>query len=120
MVCPMAKVRDPLALRVGAAVRVRRKSTSKSQEALAAEIGISEVTLSNIERGQNVPTLAVFLKLHAALGLDATELAEAQAAVGTVDADRIRLEAEARELVRAIDLRDLKLLVDLARGMRGK
>jgi Helix-turn-helix len=45
-----------------AAVRVQQKAKGQSQKVLAAEIGISVVTLSNIERGENVHTLGVFLR----------------------------------------------------------
>ena len=115
----MSNDRDPLAERVGAAVRARRKGKRLSQEALANDVGISPVTLSNIERGENVPTLAVFLRLHRSLTLDPTDLAEAQAAE-RVDKDRLQLESEAIELIRNADIRDLKLIVGLAKAMLGK
>jgi transcriptional regulator with XRE-family HTH domain len=110
---------DQLAERVGAAVRARRKSKGYSQEALAAEIGISVITLSNIERGENVPSLGVFLRLVRAVGVDTAELVDARAAARRVNRERLQLEEEARELLRSIELRDLKLLVGMAKAMKG-
>ena len=114
------KARDPLAEQVGSAVRARRKAREQSQEELAGQIGISVVTLSNIERGENAPTLAVFFKLHRALGLDVSELAETQTTMRRVSRDRLQLEGEAVELIRNADLRDLRLLITLAKAMQGK
>ena len=116
----MSNDRDQLPERVGAAVRARRKTRELSQEDLAGEIGISVVTLSNIERGENAPTLGVFLRLHRALGLDISDLAEAQAAPRRVNRERLQLEGEAQELLRNAELRDLKLLVGLAKAMQGR
>lgn len=115
-----AKDKDPLADFVGAAVRARRHAKHLTQDQLADMIEVSVVTLSNIERGENVPTLSVFLRLHSALGLDATELAGAQTAVRRVSRDRLQLEAEVLELARAAEMRDLRLLISLAKAMQGK
>lgn len=114
------KERDSLADLVGAVVRARRRAQSLTQEELADRIGISVVTLSNIERGENVPTLSVFFRLHRELGLDASELAGAQAAARRVSRDRLQLEAEALELLRGADMRDLRLLISLAKAMQGR
>jgi hypothetical protein len=78
------------------------------------------VTLSNIYRGENAPTLSVFLRLVAALGLDATELVDAQATMRRVTCHRNQLEGEAVELIQNAEARDLKLLVGLARAMQGR
>jgi len=120
MALTMTKDRDQLAERVGATVRARRKTKGQSQEALAADIGISLVTLSNIERGENVPTLGVFLRLVHLLGIDTAELADAHLTMRRVNRERHQLEGEALELLRNADLRDLKLLVGLAKSMQEK
>ena len=120
MASRMTTERDQLAERVGSAVRAKRKVRGLSQEALAAEIGISVVTLSNIERGENVPTLSVFFRLHRALRLDADELAEAPVETLDLSGDRQQLESKALALIHAIDLRDLKLLLTLAAAMRAQ
>ncbi len=114
------KDKDPLADLVGAAVRARRHAKGQTQEELAENIDVSVVTLSNIERGENVPTLSVFFRLHRELGLDASELAGAQTAVRRVSRDRLQLEAEVLELARTSDMRDLRLLISLAKAMQGK
>ena len=114
----MTKVRDPLAEQVGAAVRARRKARGLKQEKLAEIVGISAVTLSNIERGENAPTLGVFFGLVRELGIDAAELAGVQSLDRRVTRDRLQLEGEAVELIRSAELRDLQLLVGLARAMQ--
>jgi transcriptional regulator with XRE-family HTH domain len=45
-----------------------------SQEALAERAGLAADYLGFIERGENVPTLVVLLKLARALEVDASEL----------------------------------------------
>ena len=116
----MTKERNKLAERVGAVVGSKRRSKGLSQEALAELITVSPVTLSNIERGENAPTLAVFLRLVQALGIDATELASAEASMRRVSRERLQLELEGQELLQSADMRDLKLLVGLAKAMQGK
>jgi transcriptional regulator with XRE-family HTH domain len=83
-------------------------------------ISVSPTTPSNIERGENSPTLAVFLRLVQTLGIDATELPSAEASMRRVSRERLQLELEGQKLLQSVDLRDLKLLVGLARAMQGK
>ena len=120
MGCSMAKEHNKLAERVGLAVSSRRKSKRLSQEELAEKISVSPITLSNIERGENAPTLAVFLRLVQELAIDAAELAGAEASMRRVSRERLQLELEAQELVQTADHRDLKLLVGLAKAMQSK
>ena len=120
MVSPMTTERDQLAERVGAAVRARRKAKGLSQEAVASEIGISVITLSNIERGENVPSLSVYLRLVQHLDVDTAALAEHQRATRRVNRERVQLEAEATELITSAENRDLRLILTLAKAMQGK
>ncbi len=52
---------------VGARIRLLRVSKNLAQNEVAAKIGISQVHLSNIEKGRNNITLENLLKLHEAL-----------------------------------------------------
>jgi transcriptional regulator with XRE-family HTH domain len=51
-----------------------RNERGLSQEALAEAASLTADYLGFIERGENVPTLTVILKLAKALGVDASEL----------------------------------------------
>ena len=81
---------------------------------------MSVITVSNIERGENVPTLGVYLRLVKALDLDTAALAGHQSAIRRVHRERLQLEAEAAELITTADNRDLRLLLTLAKAMQGK
>lgn len=58
------------------AVRLKdlRESVSLTQGELAARSGLSEVTISRLERGRNAPRESTIQKLAAALGVPAREL----------------------------------------------
>ena len=60
--------------RFGSTLRRFRTSRGLSQEALAERAGLAADYLGFIERGENVPTLVVLLKLARALEVDASEL----------------------------------------------
>jgi transcriptional regulator with XRE-family HTH domain len=60
--------------RFGGTLRRFRTSRGLSQEALAERAGLAADYLGFIERGENVPTLIVLLKLARALEVDASEL----------------------------------------------
>ena len=62
--------------RLGRNVRRLRVGEEFSQEAFADEVGIRRTYVSNIERGSRDPTITVFERLAAALGVSAGELPE--------------------------------------------
>lgn len=71
---PRRTTRSEEGQRFGEEVRRLRKKRELSQEALAESAGLAADYLGFIERGENVPTLTVILKLAKALGITASEL----------------------------------------------
>ena len=71
---PRREKPSPEGKRFGDAVRRLRKERELSQEALAERAGMAADYLGFIERGENVPTLTVIVKLSKALGVTASEL----------------------------------------------
>jgi transcriptional regulator with XRE-family HTH domain len=57
-------------MKFGETLRRMRKDRKLSQDALAEKAGLASDYLGFIERGDNVPTLTVLLKLARALGVD--------------------------------------------------
>lgn len=68
------KVRSPDGQRFGDVLRRFRRDRHLSQEALAEAANLTADYIGFIERGENVPTLTVILKLARALSVDASEL----------------------------------------------
>lgn len=62
------------ALAFGKAVRAFRMNQSVAQEELAALAGIERSHMGKIERGEHLPSLALILKIAAALKISSTEL----------------------------------------------
>jgi XRE family transcriptional regulator, regulator of sulfur utilization len=71
---PRRAERSPEGKKFGEELRRLRKERQLSQEALAERAGIAADYLGFIERGENVPTLPIMLKLAHALRLNASEL----------------------------------------------
>jgi transcriptional regulator with XRE-family HTH domain len=68
------KVRSIEGQRFGDALRRLRKERGMSQERLAEAAHLTDDYVGFVERGENVPTLTVILKLAKALNVDASEL----------------------------------------------
>jgi XRE family transcriptional regulator, regulator of sulfur utilization len=71
---PRRAKRSPEGQVFGEALRRLRKERGLSQEALAEHAGLAADYLGFIERGDNVPTLPVILKLAEALGVPPTRM----------------------------------------------
>ncbi len=66
-VMPRRTTRSPEGQRFGDALRIMRKERGLSQEALAERADMAADYLGFIERGENVPTLTILLRLADAL-----------------------------------------------------
>lgn len=75
------------ALAFGKAVRDVRVEQGIAQEELAALAGVERSHMGKIERGEHMPTLALILKISAALRMSATELMAATESKLRADAD---------------------------------
>jgi transcriptional regulator with XRE-family HTH domain len=62
------------AVAFGAAVRAARTAQGIAQETLAYRAGVERSHMGKIERGEHLPTLALVLKIAAALDCSAAEL----------------------------------------------
>jgi transcriptional regulator with XRE-family HTH domain len=71
---PRRQERSPEGQRFGEVIRRYRKERGLSQEALAEAASLTADYLGFIERGENVPTLTVILKIAQALDVDASDL----------------------------------------------
>jgi transcriptional regulator with XRE-family HTH domain len=81
---PAADHADALTRHLGARVKHLRAARSWSLEALANASGVSRSMLSQIERDQANPTLAVTLRIARAFGLSLGELLESPGAASAV------------------------------------
>jgi transcriptional regulator with XRE-family HTH domain len=79
---------DSIHRHLGARVKHLRAQRSWSLEALAGASGVSRSMLSQIEREQANPTLAVTLRIARAFGMGLGELLETPGATSTVDVIR--------------------------------
>lgn len=68
------KERSAEGQRLGDRLRQLRKERGMSQERLAEAANLTEDYIGFIERGENVPTLTVILKLAKGLDVDACDL----------------------------------------------
>lgn len=68
-----------------------RTAKGMSQEALASMAGVERSHMGKIERGQHMPSLAVILKLSAALECAAADLIAATEAVLPLDYSALAL-----------------------------
>jgi transcriptional regulator with XRE-family HTH domain len=66
-----------ISTRLGELIRARRiEEGYSSQEMLAAELGVTQPTVSAWERGEAIPTLKALVALSRVLGIRMRELAE--------------------------------------------
>jgi transcriptional regulator with XRE-family HTH domain len=71
---PRRRMKSAEGQRFGGTLRRLRKERGLSQEALAEAATMTADYLGFIERGENVPTLTVLLKIARALNIDAGDL----------------------------------------------
>lgn len=108
---------------LGAKVQAARKRAGLTQEELASKIGKTPESISNIERGRQLPMIDTLAVLADVLGVPLPELF-GDAGAPIQSARRLKLEARLRELLREMDDEILAIAIDqmaiLARAARSE
>jgi transcriptional regulator with XRE-family HTH domain len=104
---------DKLKRTLGLRVQTARKRAGFTQEELAAHIRRTPESISNIERGQQLPTIETLADLGRVLSIPITEFLEGIADAPSVSPERQRLEAQLREIARSLPDRDLAAAVGI-------
>lgn len=88
--------------KLGARIRSARQSAGLSQEALANQIERTSESISNIERGGQLPAIDTLIALSGALKLPLSELLQHVDDDRDVSKERALAEARLADLVRAL------------------
>ena len=103
---------DSLKATLGARVRAARQHIDLTQEALAAQIGRTPESVSNIERGLQLPNIETLVELGRILGIPVGEFFDGSSdEPSSRSMERLDLEARLRVLTRALSDRDLAIAV---------
>ena len=91
---------DSLKRFIGARVQAARKRARLSQEALAGSVGRTPESISNIERGKQLPNIETLSELARVLKVPLSDFFEGLEAKNAVSRERALLEAELLENAR--------------------
>ena len=113
---------DRLRQHIGEQVRAARRARGLTQEDLAARIGRTTESISNLERAKTTPTLTTLTALAAALDLSLHDFFPVEPGVGAVSERRVRLEIEmqAREMLKILPDDHLAIAVRQLAALLGK
>lgn len=101
---------------LGARLRAARKRARLTQEELAARVGKTPESISNIERGQQLPALDTLLALCEALRVTVMEVLDLDPAIE--EPYRAELIAKFADFARSLDDRDVAIATNLFQAMR--
>jgi transcriptional regulator with XRE-family HTH domain len=104
---------DKLKYTLGLRVQAARKRAGLTQEELAASIRRTPESISNIERGQQLPTIETLADLGRVLSVPITDFLDGIAAPSSISPERQRLEAQLREIARSLADRDLAIALGI-------
>ena len=96
---------------LGRKIRIARQRAGLTQEELAARVGRTSESISNIERGQQEPSIKTIQSLARELGVPAAEFFEDDEGGSARSGQRIELEFRLRDLARGLTDRDLAVAV---------
>jgi transcriptional regulator with XRE-family HTH domain len=103
---------DSLKRFIGARVQAARKRARLSQEALAGSVGRTPESISNIERGKQLPNIETLSELARVLKVPLSEFFEGLEAKNAVSRERALLEAELLENARQMAPRLVKVALE--------
>ncbi len=114
---------DELKRRLGLTVQAARRRGGLTQEALAALIERTPESVSNIERGRQLPTIETLVDLGRELAVPLSDFLDGLDGVAggpSLSRERVQQEARLREVARGLSDRDLGLALTLAEAMAGR
>ncbi len=111
---------DELKRRLGLTVQAPRRRGGLTQEALAALIERTPESVSNIERGRQLPTIETLVDLGRVLAVPLSDFLDGVAGSPCLSRERVQQEAKLREVARGLSNRDLGLALTLAEAMAGR
>jgi transcriptional regulator with XRE-family HTH domain len=101
---------------IGARVQAARRRAELSQEALASAIGRTPESISNIERGVQLPNLETLAELARALDLPLMEFfANVDVKRPPSSKERLHLESELHEVARSLSPKLLRVTLEQAK-----
>ncbi|NBJ10945.1 helix-turn-helix domain-containing protein [Microvirga arsenatis] len=103
---------DSLKLALGLRVQAARRRARLTQEALAEKVGRTPESISNIERGLQLPTIETLADLARVLSVPLPELVEG-IAERKIAPERLQIELQLRETTRILSDTDLKIALEL-------
>lgn len=109
---------DSLKRFIGARVQAARKRAKLSQEALAGSVGRTPESISNIERGKQLPNVETLSELARVLKVPLAEFFEGLEAKHTVSRERAQLEAELLETARQMAPRLVKIALEQVKVLK--
>jgi transcriptional regulator with XRE-family HTH domain len=103
---------------IGTRVQAARRRAKLSQEGLAAKIDRTPESISNIERGVQLPNLETLVELARVLDLPLTVFFEGLERKRVISPERAKLEAELREITRDLAPKTLKIALEQIRVLK--
>ena len=104
---------------IGARVQAARRRAGLSQEALAAAVSRTPESISNIERGVQLPNLETLAELARVLDVSLVEFVEGiDIKRPPISKERARLEAELYEVARSLSPQLLTIALEQAKVLR--
>lgn len=94
-------------------LQAARRHSGLTQEELAFKIGRTSESISNIERGRQLPSIETLAHLARELGLPVVEFLSDLPGQKRVPADRLRMEAKLRAIAHGLSNPDLALAIGL-------
>jgi transcriptional regulator with XRE-family HTH domain len=96
---------------LGSKIRIARQRAGLTQEELAARVARTPESISNIERGQQEPSIKTVQSLARELGVPVAEFFEDDERGSGTNEQRIEMEFRLRDLARELTDRDLAVAV---------
>jgi transcriptional regulator with XRE-family HTH domain len=94
-----------------------------TQEQLASRIDRTVETVSNIERGRTLPSLATLESLSRQLGVPLRDFFDQEAESRTVDPRRLEMEIRLQDVIRSLPDKDVELAlaqIEVLATVRGR